>query len=134
MNNGSKIWAVGSSFGGTRDQTGKFLQNNEWVEGWGLSNNDRYKKILDLISVNDYLVMKSSATKGTNHSITFTRLKAIGKVIGKENYYTFMVNWLSTEKFPIDFDGIRYSKTIELLREDNLMTYVRQFILAFGSL
>src|SRR5258708_14677092 len=106
-----QYWAVGSSYGGTRDQTSKFLANSQWIDGWGVSKDDRNKSILEQVQTNDILAMKSSATKGLNHAITFTKLKAIGIVLSKMNYYTFSVKWYRTERFPLDFDGLRYAKT-----------------------
>jgi hypothetical protein len=123
-----QFWAVGSSFGGKNDQTSKFISNDQWIEGWGLSNDERYKSILETVQVGDVLAMKSSGTKGLNHLMTFTKLKAIGIVLGKVNYYTFSVKWYNSKSFPLDFDGIRYSKTIEQLRSDDIFKYVTSFI------
>lgn len=123
-----QYWAAGSSYGGTDDQTEKFFANAFWIEGWGLIKDERNKSILDNIQIGDILAMKSSATKGANHSITFTRLKGIGIIIARINFYTFSVKWFNSKRFPLDFDGIRYSKTIELLRDDDLCKYVKSFI------
>ena len=120
-----QYWAVGSSYGGVNDQTKKFLVENVWIEGWGLSDDNRNKRVLDEIQIDDILAMKSSATKGAGHSITFTKLKAIGIVTDRINYFTFTVNWLDTNNLPIDFDGIRYGKTIEPLRNDELLKYIK---------
>ena len=123
-----KYWAVGSSYGGIDDHTEEFLANSQWVEGWGVMGDTQNQRKLEEVEIGDILVMKSSATRGVNHAITFTRIKAIGIVLNKVNYFTFSVKWFNTIKFPLDFDGIRYSRTIEQLREDNLKSYVKQFI------
>lgn len=124
-----QYWAVGSSYGGTDDQTNKFLANNEWIEGWGRLNDNRLESVLETVNVGDIFAMKSSATKGANHHLTFTKLKAIGIVNSRSNYYTFSVKWYNSKRFPLDFNGIRYSKTIESLRDDDLLKFVKDFIL-----
>ena len=93
-----QYWAVGSSFGGVRDQTSQFLNDEVWVEGCALSGNNRYKMTLDQIRLGDILAMKSCSNKGVNRSIAFTRLKAVGIVLGRKNYFTFTVNWLPLSK------------------------------------
>lgn len=123
-----EFWAVGSSFGATDDQTKDFLVNNYWRDGWGIINDERNKGELVQVQKGDYLVMKSSATRGRGHNISFTRIKAIGKITGKANYFTFFVKWFSGKPFPKDFDNIWYSKTIERLREDELSRFVKVFI------
>ncbi|MBK9460070.1 MAG: hypothetical protein IPN94_11725 [Sphingobacteriales bacterium] len=72
--------------------------------------------------------MKSSSTKGANHAITFTKVKGIGKVISKENYHTFKVKWFNIKELPKDFDTISYRKTIELLRDDEMLEFAQQII------
>jgi 5-methylcytosine-specific restriction protein B len=123
-----QFWAVGSSFDGTDDKTKDFITNNYWRDGWGLSNDDRNKEILVQIKKGDILVMKSSSTKGKGHLTSFTKVKAIGKIKGRVNYYTFLVTWYDTKSLPKDFDSIWYSKTVEKLREDVLLSYVKDFI------
>jgi 5-methylcytosine-specific restriction enzyme B len=123
-----QFWAVGSSFGGTEDQTKDFIKNNYWRDGWGLSGDDRNKDILLQIKKGDILIMKSSATKGVGHATSFTKVKAIGKITGKANHYTFLVKWYETKLLPKDFDDIWYSKTIEKLRSDELLKFVKDFI------
>ncbi len=124
-----QYWAAGASYYGTDDQTSRFLASKQWVEGWGTMQDARNKTVLDRIQEGDILAMKSSATKGANHAITFTKLKAVGIVQKRENYYTFSVKWYRSQRFPIDFDGVRYSKTIEELRDDDLLRFVKDFIL-----
>ncbi|MBP8114445.1 MAG: hypothetical protein KAY50_03750 [Chitinophagaceae bacterium] len=125
-----EYWAAGSSFGGTRDQTETFIENGIWQDGWGKSGDDKNKQILSLIKKGDYLFMKSSATHGVGHKISFTKLKAIGEVIGKikDNYYTFRVKWY-VNNLPKNFDGIWYSNTIEPMRDDEMLKYGKSIIL-----
>ena len=123
------FWAVGSSFNNSNDDKTKyFIENKIWFDGYAADDNDRNIKILDKIKKGDILLIKSSSTKGTNHKTTFTKLKAIGIVIDKKNQYTFHIDWLNTNKLPIDFDNISYRKTIEEMRDDEMLRYAKEFI------
>lgn len=123
------FWAVGSSFNNSNDDKTKyFIENKIWFDGYAADDDDRNIKILDKIKKGDILLIKSSSTKGTNHKTTFTKLKAIGIVIDKKNQYTFHINWLNTNKLPIDFDNISYRKTIEEMRDDEMLKYAKEFI------
>jgi 5-methylcytosine-specific restriction protein B len=125
---GVQFWAVGSSFGRTEDQTKDFIKNNYWRDGWGLVKDERNKETLMHVKKGDILIMKSSSTKGTDHKLSFTKVKAIGRITGKANYYTFLVKWFDTNPFPKDFDSIWYSKTIEKMRADELLEFAKDFI------
>ena len=123
------FWAVGSSFNNSNDDKTKFfIENKIWFDGYAADDDDRNIKILDKIKKGDILLIKSSSTKGTNHKTTFTKLKAIGIVIDKKNQYTFHIDWLNTNKLPIDFDNISYRKTIEEMRDDEMLRYAKEFI------
>ena len=123
------FWAVGSSFNNSNDDKTKyFIENKIWFDGYAADDDDRNIKILDKIKKGDILLIKSSSTKGTNHKTTFTKLKAIGIVIDKKNQYTFHIDWLNTNKLPIDFDNISYRKTIEEMRNDEMLRYAKEFI------
>lgn len=123
------FWAVGSSFNNSNDdKTNYFIENNIWFDGYASDNDYRNIKILDEIKKGDILLIKSSSTKGINHKTTFTKLKAIGTVIEKKNQYTFHIDWLNTNKLPIDFDNISYRKTIEKMRDDEMLEYAKEFI------
>src|SRR5258708_40302286 len=89
-----EYWAVGSSFGRTDDQTIDFLENSYWRDGWGLENRGNNKTKLMQVNTGDYFIMKSSATRGINHAISFTRVKAVGKIIDRTNWFTFSIKWL----------------------------------------
>ena len=123
------FWAVGSSFNNSNDDKTKyFIENKIWFDGYAADDDDRNIKILDKIKKGDILLIKSSSTKGTNHKTTFTKLKAIGIVIDKKNQYTFHIDWLNTNNLPIDFDNISYRKTIEEMRDDEMLRYAKEFI------
>jgi len=125
----TNFWAVGSSFGGgTDNMSEEFLEEAYWYDGYAEENDLRYKHLLDSVKVNDILLLKSCATRGPNHSISFTRLKAIGRVTEIINFYTYSVSWLDNEELPLDFDDISYMKTIELMRDDEMKRYVVDFL------
>lgn len=117
-------WAVGASFGkNNKDMSPEFLEKSLWYDGYAANDDMQYKTVLDQIMVGDILLMKSSATKGANHAIPFTRLKAIGEVKEKVNEFTFAIDWFDKELLSMDFDGIAYRKTIEPMRNDPLLQY-----------
>jgi MoxR-like ATPase len=118
-------WVVGAAHGNT-DVSNDFLTKGIWYDGYAEDGDDRNKNILDEVVIGDLLLMKSSATKGANHAITFTKLKGVGKVISKDNYYSFKVNWYKIKELPIDFDGISYRKTIEPLRDDEMLEFAQR--------
>ena len=123
-----KIWAVGSSFGSTKDMTSEFISDRVWYDGYAESDDERYKEILLKIAVGDYLVMKSSSTKGKGHKTSFTKVKAIGRVRSKSSYYQFDVDWIKVYNPAIEFDDISYRKTIELIRLDIINIFVLEVI------
>ena len=118
------IWAVGSSFGGVQDVSKNFLQEGIWFDGYAEKGNLKYSSILQKINPGDILVMKSSATKGKNHQTSFTKVKAIGKVLSKIAQHKFNMSWWNIDELPLDFNGIWYSQTIEAIREDEIKSYV----------
>lgn len=117
-------WAVGATHGKT-DVSKEFLEKNIWYDGYAEDGDERDKATLDEVKVGDILLMKSSSTKGPNHSITFTKVKGIGKVIEKIEYYSFKVEWIKIKDLPMDFDGISYRKTIEISREDEMFDFAK---------
>lgn len=121
MNN---IWAVGSTFGKTDDVSAKFLKDGIWYDGYAEDGDYRYKDILSKITVGDILVMKSSSTKGPGRKISFTKVKAVGRVKEKVSFYKFLIDWFSVDGLPLDFEGIWYSQTIEAIREDSIKSFV----------
>ncbi|REE78831.1 ATPase family protein associated with various cellular activities (AAA) [Lutibacter oceani] len=127
MGNNNKYWAVGSSHDG-EDVTNFFLKNNVWYDGYAEHGDFKYVNTLKEINIGDILVMKSSSTKGPKHSITFTKVKGIGKIINKIADHKFEMLWYKNEEFPKDFDYVSYRKTIEPLRNDNINKYVNSLM------
>ena len=90
-------WLVGATYGGTDDQTPRFLQEGIWENGY----QDKYLDAVKSIQVGDRIAIKSSYTR--NHDLPFDNrgqtvsvmaIKAIGTV--KENLgdgRTLKVDW-----------------------------------------
>ena len=116
-------WAVGATFG-KRDVSEEFIERGIWYDGHADSGDEKYREQWSQVAIGDVLVIKSAATKGKGNKISFTRLKAIGKVKSKQNDYTFNVAWQEDNHLPMDFEGIYYAKTIEPLRNDPILKYV----------
>jgi hypothetical protein len=118
---------VGACFDGIDNKSEEFINNSEWYDGYAAEKDNRYFKLLNEVKIGDVLILKSKAVK--NKKIPFTRLKAIGIVQNKRNYFSFDVKWMvDDEKFPIDFDGILYMKTIGKMRNDKLLEYVKNYL------
>jgi MoxR-like ATPase/spore coat protein CotF len=122
-----KYWAVGAAHGST-DVSKDFLEQGIWYDGYAEDDDDRNRNTLNEVAIGDLILMKSSSTKGANHSITFTKLKGVGKVISKDDYHYFKVKWFDIDELPMDFDGISYRKTIEPLREDEMLDFAQSII------
>ena len=122
MNN---IWIVGSSFGGgTNDMTQEFIKKSIWYDGYAENGNLKNRSFLEQVKTGDLIVIKSSSTKGENHSISFTKVKAIGRITKKMDLHKYKVEWFENSELPKDFDGISYRKTIEPVRNDEILKYV----------
>ena len=129
----TQFWAVGSTSVGNKDFTKFFIDNKLWEDGLAKSGNDINKPLLDQIKKGDYLLMHTStAKKGKEPSRTKSKLKAIGKVIGrvKDNYYTFFVSWDIKDPaiLPKEFNDIWYNKSIESMKVDEMLRYARKLI------
>ena len=120
------FWAVGSSFSGTDDKTEEFIKNSNWFDGKYANGDEVNESLLESIKVGDVLIMKSSSTKGKDHSITFTKLKAYGIVKEKKNINDFTIEWKQNQNFPLDFDGVSYRKLIAPLREDEIYFFIKK--------
>ncbi len=120
-------WAVGASHSDT-EVSKEFLEKGIWFDGYAEDGDDRNRGTLDEVNIGDILLMKSSSTKGANHSTTFTKLKGVGKVISKEDHHSFNMKWFEIKELPKDFDGISYRKTIEYAREDAMLIFAQQII------
>jgi hypothetical protein len=128
----TNYWAVGSS-SGTKDFSKFFIDNKIWEDALAKGGNDVNKPLLDMIKKGDYLLMHTStAAKGKSASRTKSKLKAIGKVMGrvKDNYYTFFVSWDVKDAgiLPKEFNDIWYNKSIESMRVDEMLRYARKLI------
>ena len=90
-------WFVGATYGGTDDQTPRFLQEGIWENGY----QDKYLDAVKSIQVGDRIAIKSSYTRkydlpfdNRGQTVSVMALKAIGTV--KENLgdgRTLKVNW-----------------------------------------
>jgi 5-methylcytosine-specific restriction enzyme B len=120
-------WTVGAAHGNT-DVSKDFLDKGIWYDGYAEDGDDRNRSTLNEVEIGDLILMKSSSTKGANHSITFTKLKGLGKVISKKDYHYFKVKWFGIDELPKDFNGISYRKTIEPLREDEMLKFALSII------
>jgi hypothetical protein len=120
-----KYWAVGIP--GSSDYE-EFLDSGIWYDGYGKVGDERNKNILDRVKVGDVILIKSSSTKGPGRTISFTKLKGIGIVTSKEDYYLFNVDWIDSDDLPKDFDGISYRKTIEPMRDDEMLKFAKSII------
>ena len=125
----TNYWAVGA---GTVEHAKFLIKNNLWEDTMAKNGNPANKPILDQIKKGDYLLVQSSSAKNTGDHKTITKLKAVGKVIGriKDNYYTFLVAWdiKDSFNFPKDFKGVWYSKSIEPMKVDEMLRYARKII------
>ena len=90
-------WFVGASYGGTEDQTPRFLKEGIWVNG----SQARYLDAVKSIQAGDRIAIKSSYTRKRNldfdnrgQTVSVMAIKAIGTV--KENLgdgHTLKVDW-----------------------------------------
>jgi len=90
-------WFVGASYGGTDDQTSRFLQEGIWENGY----QDKYLEVVKSIQIGDRIAIKSSYTRkhdlpfdNRGQTVSVMAIKAIGTV--KENLgdgRTLKVEW-----------------------------------------
>ncbi len=76
-------WFVGASYGGTEDQTPRFLQESIWENGY----QDKYQDTVKSIQVGDRIAIKSSYTRkhdlpfdNRGQTVSVNAIKAIGTV------------------------------------------------------
>ena len=122
------FWAVGFYWVSQGDMTQKFLGEGIWIEGFLASGDKKYEKSVKSISVGDYLILKSSATKGAGHKVSFTRMIRIGRVLSKLNESSCKVDWLNYPELPKDFENLGYRKTIEKMRPDSMLEFAKQLV------
>lgn len=95
-------WFVGATYGGTDDQTPRFLRDGVWENGY----QDRYLDAVKSIQVGDRIAIKSSYTRkhdlpfdNRGHTVSVMAIKATGTVT--ENLgdgRTLKVNWEAFEQ------------------------------------
>ena len=117
-----QYWAVGCP---KKIMPNEFIDNGCWYDGYAKHNDKRYHKTLSQVKIDDVFLLKSSSTKGIDHKLSFTKLKAIGVVLAKRNDYEFAVSWIQTDELPKDFDNITYMKTIEEMRDDAMLSFAK---------
>jgi len=78
------VWFVGAAFGGTDDQTERFIREGIWETG----NPDRYLDDIKPIKAGDQIALKSTYTRkrelpfdNRDHWVSVMAIKAIGKVL-----------------------------------------------------
>ena len=109
-------WLVGFSFGESESQLDRFFEDGVW-DSWyndGSNSDQNQLKLSKCIKPGDFIVLKSTSTKGTNHDQPFLRVKGVGVVesnieVSREETRTncrCKVNYIS--KDDIDFDGSSY--------------------------
>lgn len=83
INENKNYWFVGASFGGTKDQTERFIQEGIWEV-----NNDKQADLVKSIQSGEKVAIKSAYTRKNNlpfnnrgHTVSVMSIKAIGTVV-----------------------------------------------------
>ena len=83
INENKNYWFVGASFGGTKDQTERFIQEGIWEV-----NNDKQADLVKSIQSGEKVAIKSAYTRKNNlpfnnrgHTVSVMAIKAIGTVV-----------------------------------------------------
>ena len=83
INENKNYWFVGASFGGTKDQTERFIQEGIWEV-----NNDKQADLVKSIQSGEKIAIKSAYTRKNNlpfdnrgHTVSVMAIKAIGTVV-----------------------------------------------------
>ena len=81
INENKNYWFVGASFGGTKDQTKRFIQEGIWEV-----NNDKQADLVKSIQSGEKIAIKSAYTRKNNlpfnnrgHTVSVMAIKAIGR-------------------------------------------------------
>ena len=109
-------WFVGASYGGTDDQTDRFMRESIWDQG----EQDKYTDMVKSIRVGDRIAIKAAYTKKDNlpfdnryrSSVSVMKIKAIGTV--RENCgdgRTLKVEWKRVN-YPQEWFFYTYRRTI----------------------
>ncbi|MDD6172948.1 MAG: AAA family ATPase [Elusimicrobia bacterium] len=118
------FWAVNSIWD-RHDQIEDFKNQEIWVDGWGNINDKRDALLLSQVQIGDIFVVLSSSTKDTGHNTPFTRIKAVGRVIAKNTWFSFSVKWIKTTFHDIADIAPYRGITICKMKEDPILDYVK---------
>lgn len=133
MKDNRNYWAVGTKWG-DEEMLPDFVKHEYWADGYGEGDNEKYKTTLSNVKVGDIFLAKSSFTSGQKgNKQSCMRLKNIGIVISKEDWYKFKVKWLdaadSIQKVQKDFIGETwYADTIRQMNEGSMLNHVKKII------
>ena len=81
-------WFVGAAYGGTDDQTTRFLREGIWENGWAASGDNRLHEQVNTMRPGDRIAIKAVFAQKRNlpfpnpgeHTVGGMYIKAIGKV------------------------------------------------------
>ena len=99
--NGRPVWFVGASYGGTDDQTDRFLRAGIWENGWGADGDHRFRGLVNSMRPGDRIAIKSAYRRKNGlpfdnggKYISTMRIKATGVVSENLNDgITVRVDW-----------------------------------------
>ena len=107
------FWVVRSNWEG-KDQSGRFIAQNCWENGYGKNGMDKHRNTLSRVAVGDVFILLSPENT------------AIGKVTQRINWWSFQVDW-TKQKIEDDlFNG--HNATISKVREPELIDYVKKLL------
>ena len=129
MADNRNYWAVGTKWDGT-EMLPDFVKKGYWADGYGESDNEKYKTTLSNVKIGDVFLAKSSFVVGQkDNKQSCMRLKNIGIVTKKEDWYKFKVGWLYPDSFQKDFTGETwYADTIRQMNEGNMLNHAKKII------
>ena len=95
------VWFVGASYGGTDDQTDRFLRAGIWENGWGAYGDHRFGDLVNSMRPGDRIAIKSTYRRknglpfdNEGKYISTMRIKATGVVRENlNNGITVLVDW-----------------------------------------
>lgn len=130
------FFLVGYSYGGNDSQIDVFLKDSIWIGGFEERKINQIE-LANTIKEGDVLVLKSTATKGSEHNKPFLRVKAIGFVKsinrivteGEEIEYHCKMTYVSIKNK--DFDGSEFGafrQTIHELKNNSIKKYVEDIL------
>ena len=123
--NGVQYWIAGAHWKkgeNSEDKTREFVEKGVWLNGFGPESDDPSIETVKRVRPGDQIAIKSSFTKGKNHDITVTRIKAIGVI--RENFgdgVRLSVDW-KYQGPAFDVEGVSYRKTFEPVRSSEVST------------